>query len=286
MSPQKIVAIVMLVSLMLGAGMEINRAHLMAALKDFGLIARAVLANFILVPIFGIIIVRLFHVEGYVAIGILLMAIAPGVPFLVKAAAQKSGGSLGFAAALAFIMPALSIITIPLTVRFVLPPDAQAHLPAAQVALTLVIFQLVPLLIGMLVADRAPALAAKLGRPLTLLFILAVLVLLVLLGRTLVEAVASVYGSHGMLAILGISILAIITGWLLGGPVSEYRHTLAIATALRNIGTCAVIATANFPDTLVSGTVLTYLLIQVVVTVIFRILIHRSAAPAAEASKA
>ncbi len=33
MSPQKIVSVVMLVSLMLGAGMEINREHLMAALK-------------------------------------------------------------------------------------------------------------------------------------------------------------------------------------------------------------------------------------------------------------
>ncbi len=286
MSPQKIIAVVMLVSLMLGAGMEINRAHLMAALKDFGLIARAVLANFIIVPLFGVVTVRLFHVEGDIAIGILLMAIAPGVPFLVRAAARKSGGSLGFAAALAFIMPALSIITIPLTARLVLPPDAQAHLPAVQLVVTLVVFQLVPLLIGMLVADRAPALAEKLQRPLTVLFALAVIALLVLLGKTIVESVSSVYGSHGMLAALVISILAVFTGWLLGGPELEYRRTLSIATALRNVGSCAVIATASFPGTLVGAAVLTYLIIQFVVTVIFRIYFHRSAAPAAGASKA
>ena len=43
----------MLVSLMLGAGMEINREHLMAALRDVGLMSRALLANFVLVPLFG-----------------------------------------------------------------------------------------------------------------------------------------------------------------------------------------------------------------------------------------
>jgi BASS family bile acid:Na+ symporter len=286
MTPQKIVSIVMLVSLMLSAGMEINREHLMAALKDFGLLARAVLANFILVPLFGIVIVRLFRVEGDIAIGILLMAIAPGVPFLVRAAARKSGGSLGFASALAFIMPALSIITIPLTARFVFPPDVQAHVPAVQLAVTLIVLQLVPLLIGMFVADRAPALAEKLQRPLVLLFALAVLALLALLGRTIVEGIVSVYGSHGMLAMLAISVLAIATGWLLGGPEIEYRRTLSIATALRNPGTCAVIATASFPGTLVGAAVLTYLIIQFAVTIIFRIYFHRSAASAAEASKA
>lgn len=286
MSPQKIVAIVMLVSLMLGAGLEVNREQLLAALRNAGLLVRAVLANFIIVPLLGIALVRMLNVGGDVAIGILLMAIAPGVPFLVKAAGEKAGGSLAFAAALAFIMPALSIITIPLTARFVLPADAQAHVPAMQLVLTLVVFQLVPLLIGMLVADRAPALAAKLQRPFTLTFVLTLLVLLVLLGRHLIEAIASVYGSHGMIAMIIISVVAVIVGWLVGGPEVEYRRTLGIATALRNIGTCAVIATASFPDTAVGGTVLTYLLIQVVVTTIFRLYFHRSAVAAAEDSKA
>ncbi|HEY6359378.1 MAG TPA: bile acid:sodium symporter [Vicinamibacterales bacterium] len=283
MSPQKIVAIVMLVSLMLSSGMEINRERLMAALKDFGLTARALLANFIIVPILGVVLVRLFHLDGYVAVGFLLMAIAPGVPFLVRAAGRKPGGSLGFAAELAFIMPALSIVTIPLTVKFVLPPDAQAHVPAVQLGVTLLLFQLVPLLIGLLVADRAPALAGKLQRPLVLVFFVALLALLAILGPQLVKAVVAVYGSHGMLAMLVIVLLSVAAGWLLGGPNDQYRRTLSIATALRNIGTCAVIATASFPDTLVGPTVLTYLLVQVLVTFLVRIYFGRTAAPAASA---
>ena len=95
MNPTKVVAIVMLVSIMLNAGLEINREHLMTALKSYGLFARALLANFIIVPLLGVLLVRVFRLDAQVAIGFLLMAIAPGVPFLVRAAGRKPGGALG-----------------------------------------------------------------------------------------------------------------------------------------------------------------------------------------------
>ena len=43
---------------------------------------RVVLANFIVVPIIGVFVVRVFALDDLIAVGILLMAIAPGVPFL------------------------------------------------------------------------------------------------------------------------------------------------------------------------------------------------------------
>lgn len=277
MSPEKIAALVMLVSLMLGAGLESNREHLVAALKNYGLLARALLANFVFVPIIGVLMVRLFQLDAPIATGVLLMTIAPGVPFLVRAAGRQPGGSLGFAMALTFILPAISVVTIPITARLVLPLDAEAHLPLANFLTTLVLFQLVPLLIGLLIADRAPALAAKLVRPFTLVFFVAVLALLVLLFPTLVKSVTGVYGSHGLLAELSVVILSIGVGWLLGGPEAPYRRTLGIATALRNIGLCALIATTAFPDSLVAPTVFTYFLVQFIVTVIFRVVFHREA---------
>ena len=279
MSPEKITAVIMLVSMMLSAGLEIDREHLMAALRNSGLLGRALFANFVVVPFFGIALVRVFKLDEYVALGFLLMAvIAPGVPFLVRAAGRKPGGSLGFAAALAFILPALSIITIPLMAAFRPRLNSAIGVPYLQLITTLVVFQLVPLLIGYLIADRAPALAANLKRPFTLIFVIAVIALLVLVGPALVKAVASVYGSRGMWASLVLVLLSIGTGWLLGGPEGEYRRTLSIATGLRNIGTCSVIATANFPETLVGPTVLTYFLIQFVVSLILRAYFRRTAA--------
>jgi bile acid:Na+ symporter, BASS family len=284
MNPEKIAAIVMLVSVMLSAGLEINVEHLLAALKNYGLFARALLANFIVIPIFGVLIARAFHLDEYVAIGFVLMALAPGVPFLVRAAGRTPGGSLGFAAALAFIMPALSIVTIPFTARFIFaagliaPAAAAGSVPIDRIVVTLVGFQLVPLLVGLLIANRAPTLAAKLRRPLLLLFFAAVVALLVILGPALEKAIASVYGSRGMLAMLVLVLLSAGTGWILGGPSVQYRRTLSIATMLRNIGTCAVVATATFPKTLVAPTVLTYFIIQFLISIVFRIYFHRGAA--------
>ena len=221
---------------------------------------------------------RVLRLEGYVAIGFLLMAIAPGLPFLVRAAARKTGGSLGFAATLAFLMPALSIVTIPLTAALIFPPDIQAHLPFAKLLITLGLFQLVPLVLGLAIASSNPALAARLQRPLGLLFLVAVVVLVVVLGPTLVRDVGEVYGTHGIWAIIILVVLSSIAGWLVGGPEIEYRRTLSIATALRNIGTCAVIAVTSFRGTLATPTVLTYFLIQFLITVLLRAYFHRTAA--------
>lgn len=289
MSPEKLVSAIMLVAMMLGAGLEIDWSRLLAALRDVGLLSRALLANFIIVPLLGVLLARVFALENYIAIGFLLMAIAPGVPFLVRAAGRQPGGSLGFAAELAFIMPALSIVTIPLTAHLIFSsgvierPGVSGPIPFVPILITLVVFQLIPLVIGVLLADRWPQLGQKLQRPLTLVFTIAVVALLAIIGPGLIKAVGAVYGSHGMLAMLALVLLSVAVGWLLGGPHHAYRRTLSIATALRNIGTCAVIATTAFPRTVVAPTVLTYFIVQVLVTIVFRVYFHRAAAKEASA---
>jgi BASS family bile acid:Na+ symporter len=269
--------------MMFNVGLQSYREHLIAVFKNYGLLGRALLANFIIVPLFGYLIAHLFQLNDEIATGFLLMAIAPGVPFVVVAGGRKKGGSLGFAVALAFIMPALSVLTVPVTAQFVLPSATASHIPTPHILATLAYFQLVPLVAGMLVAAAAPTLAEKLERPLGIVFLLDAVVLLVLLGPTIAHAVASVYGSRGMLADLTLVVLSVITGWLLGGPESTFRHTLSIATALRNIGLCAVIATANFADSLVTPAVMTYFIVQAIVSVIVGAYFTRTSKPAAQA---
>jgi BASS family bile acid:Na+ symporter len=277
MTATKLVSGIMLVSIMLNAGLQCNRAHLAAVLKDFWLIVRALLANFIIVPLVALLMVRALHLDTYVAIGVLLMGMAPGAPFLPRAAGRKTGGSLGFAIALAFILPAVSVITIPITASLILPTVGGAQVPASSFITTLLIFQLLPLVIGIIVGRVAPTVATRLERPLVIIFFLAVLVLLGFLAGPIVKAVASVYGSRGIIAATVTVLVSVIAGWLLGGSHVEYRRTLGISTGLRNIGLCALIAASSFRDTLVAPTVITYLIVQVIVTFIFRQLMHRYA---------
>jgi BASS family bile acid:Na+ symporter len=273
-NPAKIVAIVLLVSLMLHTGLQVNLAHLATCLRNYGLLARALLANFILVPVYGVVFARLFHLSEPIATGVLLMAISPGVPFVVLSGGRRKGGSLGFAVELAFLLPALSIITVPITASLVLPG---AHISTSSIVASLFIFQLIPLLIGIFISVRAPEAAARLQRLVGIMVLIAVIVLFGLLGPGLVRAIASVYGSRGMLASLSVVILSVLTGWVLGGSERAYRRTLSIGTTLRNIGLCAVIATTSFRGGLVAEAVLTYFLIQLVVAVIVGVFYTRTA---------
>jgi BASS family bile acid:Na+ symporter len=272
--PVKVLAVVMLVSLTFGAGLQVDRDNLRASLKRVGLLGRALLANFVIVPILGVAIVKLFRLPLPIGTGVLLMAIAPGVP-LVLSQVRKRGGRLSLAVELAVILPLLSIVTVPLTAALVLPAPIKAELPLGQFALTLVLFQLLPLILGILVGGWLPS-AARLARPLNLIFFAAAIALLALLSRAVIDGIESVYGSRGMLAMLALTLLSMATGWLLGGPAREDRRILGIGTTLRNVGLASLIATTSLRSSEIAASVLVYLLIQFIITTAFGVYFTRT----------
>jgi bile acid:Na+ symporter, BASS family len=273
-----IVIFCLLGGLMLQAGLEVDRDHLIASFKDGGMLLRAFLANFIIVPILAVLVVRLYGVDEFVGIGILLMAIAPGAPFLPFAAGRKKGGSTGLAVSLAFLMPALSVITAPITARFILPPDALANVRYSSFLVSMLVFQLLPLLVGLFISDRWPAVAQKLAKIAGAVFLLAVVVLFIVLGPKIATAFATVYGSRGLLASLSTVLLSALTGWLVGtGTTEKYHDTMAIATTLRNPGLATLLATQCFSNTVAEPAVLTYFIIQVVVGALIGVALKKRA---------
>src|SRR5579863_2225750 len=197
MTAERLLAAIMLVALTFGAGLEVDREHLIATLKNVGLIVRAFIANFVVVPVAGFLVADVLRLPANVATGFLLMAAAPGVPF-VLAGARKKGGRLGLAVALALFLPLLSIVTVPLTLALILPAGVRAEFPIAKFAITLVLFQLLPLIIGVVVGGRFPEAADKFKKPIQIVFVAAIITLVVLLMPKLVHDVPLVYGSHGM----------------------------------------------------------------------------------------
>jgi BASS family bile acid:Na+ symporter len=274
----KILALIMIVSTMFGAGLQIDRERLVDTLRQYGLLAKAFLANFILVPLAAVLLVKLIHVDSGFAIGIVLMSMAPGVPFLVNSAGRAGGGSLSFALTIAFCFAALSVITIPITLELVPPPTDAAHVPIMRFLTTLVAFQLVPLLAGALIGPRLAApLLEKIVKISHLLFFAATLVLLVLVFPKLADSVSRVYGYGHLLIIACIGVFSVAIGWLLGGPRRDYRRTLSIATMMRNIGLCSLIGTDPvFANTLVLPTIFTYFIVTFLISLPVRIFYKRT----------
>jgi len=276
MKPVNILAFVFLVSMTFDVGLQVNREHLKAILHDYGLLSRALLANFIIVPLLGVLLAKWFQLPGPVATGFLLMAIAPGVPFVLLQV-RKRGGSLGLAVTLEFLLPLISVATVPITAALVLSSPERAALPMGRFVVTLLLSQLLPLLAGIVVRARAPGSADRLLRPFKIVTVIALLGLVVLLIPKIIASIGAVYGSNGMWAALCLVVMSLVIGWALGGPVRQDRRVLAFGTALRNIGLCALIATSSFGTPLVAATVLTYFVIQFAATTMIGIYFKRTA---------
>jgi BASS family bile acid:Na+ symporter len=278
MALPKVLALIMIVTTMLGAGLQIDRERLVETLRQYALLGKALLANFVLVPLVAVLLVRYFHLAPDLSIGIVLMSMAPGVPFLANSAGRAGGGSLSFALTIAFFFAALSVITVPITISLVLPPAAAASIPVAKFLTTLVLFQLVPLVAGALIAPRLSSpLDEKVVKVLHLIFIAAALVFIVLIFPLLVDSVSKVYGYGHLLVILAVCLFSVGIGWLFGGPRREYRRTLSIATLMRNIGLCTLIGTDPvFAHTLVLPTIFTYLVVAFVISLPVRVFFKKT----------
>jgi len=260
MTLQNVVFIVLLVSLAASAGLLVDRAAMFDTLKRVGVLLRALIANFVLVPALAVLIARLYHLSNPVATGLLLMSMAPGVPFIMQAGGRKKGGSLELAIELTFIMAALSTFTIPLMARLLLPEGHGASVSVGQLE-ALALFQLLPLVLGALIAAFMPAFAKKITPFVKRLTLISMIAFFAIITPQTIRSLGILFGSFGVLAMLTLMVLSLGTGWLAGGRRAAYRHTMAIATALRNPGSAAVIAT-TFKSPTVEAVILVYLVLQ------------------------
>jgi bile acid:Na+ symporter, BASS family len=264
---QQVLAIVLLVSLMFNAGLQVNPSKFVSILRAYRIILRALVANFIIVPLGAFLIVTVLRLDDLVATGMLLMAIAPGVPFVILAGGRAKGGSHDLAVALAVILPLLSFLTIPITAQFILPTEVRAEVPESQL-FGLLTFQIVPLLLGTAAAAIAPRAAEKLTVPIGRLTMVSLLALFAALVPAIVRSLFGVIGTRGILAAIAIDVFSLAVGSVFGGRQPSERFTFAIGTALRNPGLAMLIAT-RLPETVVPASVTVYFLVQFLGATIF-----------------
>jgi len=252
-----------LVTLMFLVGLEASAREVGATLTHYGLLARALVLNVVIVPFIAVLVVLWVGLPPVIAIGILLMAAAPGVPFLPRMAATAKG-NLAFAVGLMIVLQVVSFVTTPITLRLILPPDAAARVPVLRAVVTLVAFQLLPLALGMTVQQVSTPLARRIAGPVKALSMLGLLGTIVLFIGPHLDVLAKVAGGGALLSMLLLVVVAWPLGRRLGGADEGIGKTLALGTSLRNVGLCLLIATRDFPETGVATVVGAYFLIQAI----------------------
>jgi predicted Na+-dependent transporter len=239
-----LMTLVFAVSTMMATGFSLKWDDIVEPLKDRPLVLRSLLVNFVLVPVFALLIIRLLPLKESIATGLLLLALAPGEPVLPKLA-KIAKVDVGFSVGLAVLLIVGTIFYVPLVFPLFVPG---VEINTLLIARELIVLMLLPLVFGLVVNARYEG-VGKLLLPtleqtsnITLILVTALL-LFVNFGH-----VVGLIGTFGILAMLLLFASGYGAGYLVGGPDRDKRLVLAMGTPLRNIPAPLLIATQNFDD--------------------------------------
>src|SRR3954470_16745113 len=154
------------VSSMLSVGLAYTIREILSPLREARAIFRALVANFVIVRLLAVGIVRIFPMEPPLALGLFLLAGSAGAPFLIKLA-SAARSDLALSASLLVLLVPATVVFLPFYV-----PLAMAHpslrglsyVPSSILALGLPLLStlLLPILFGLAVRALAPRWAARL----------------------------------------------------------------------------------------------------------------------------
>ncbi|WP_411966048.1 bile acid:sodium symporter family protein [Haloferax sp. YSMS24] len=236
--------LVFVVTSMLSMGLSLTTSQILEPLRNASLVAKALAANFVLVPILAYGIVFVLPLSEGQSIGVILLATAAGAPFLPKLV-EVAKGSIAFGVGLMVLLMVVTVVYVPLVLPLLLPG---VEVNPVDIASSLVGLMLVPLAIGLVVKARYETLATSVQPVMsqtstTALVFLSVL-MLVLNFDTLVGAV----GTGVIIALVALVVLSFGVGYVLGGPAAENKSVMGLGTGQRNISAALVVGAQNFQD--------------------------------------
>jgi bile acid:Na+ symporter, BASS family len=229
---------------LLEVGLRVPLRDAFAALRDWRFTAATVLWGFIVSPALAIVLTWVVPLAPPYALGLTLLAMAPGAPFLPTFAA-RAGGAPAYVAAFFVIATIGAVVYMPLAVPLLLGLDADA----SAIARPLVLFIILPLMAGAGLQAAAPHTAARLRR---LVYPVATVAMLAVVALVALSHWRDLLGAVGTYAIATqCAFLAIATAGAYvfspGFPEGQ-RRVLALGLSTRNVGAAAAPLLASGAD--------------------------------------
>jgi bile acid:Na+ symporter, BASS family len=251
----RLLTIATLCSLLFASGLRLTWAEVGHSLQKNRL-AWILPVNFVLTPALTFAFSHLFQLPTDAAVGMALLAAAPFAP-VVPTFVRMARGDLAFASALTGLFPFLSAFITPLICEYSLKPWLETCLLRFNIAsIFFVLFSTItlPLAVGIAVSHRAPALAARLLRPVEV--VAEAIGSIALLFVTVVEfrTILSI-GWKPLSAMVLTSELCFLIGYGLSGPARAQRLVVGLGTANRNIALALLIAVESFPGSAIIAAV-------------------------------
>ena len=261
-------------------------------LGDFARVARqpkdffvGAVSQIVLLPLVGFTLVTIWPVSPEIALGVMIIAAAPGgvTSNLLTAFGR---GDVALSISLTAVISLLSVLTIPLIVGFsygqFFGEAAPGDVSVARIAVSVFLIVTVPVLIGLAVRHYAKSFAERFepaSRKIS-----ALLFALVLLGAIFQERdnIVDFYAEAGLIT-LTLNVVMLGLAWLLGslfGSGLPQRITISIECGLQNGTLAIVVATLLFGGGTVVVPAATYSLTMFATALIFIYFLRRSAGTA------
>ena len=232
------------ISSMLSAGSSFTLRDIVAPFRQPDRIVRAIVANFVLVPLLAAGIAHALSLDLSRTIGLILLGSAAGAPFLIKLTALAAG-DVALSTSLLILLVPLTVAVMPIIVPLLAP---QASVSAGAIALPLALTLLLPLAIGLVLSELAPRWAKRLQpftRTISTITLVALLVLTIALN---LRHVLDIVASRAVIAMLLLLAGSFAIGFALASPHLERRVVLGLGTAQRNIAAATVVAVEDIKD--------------------------------------
>jgi BASS family bile acid:Na+ symporter len=244
--------LVFAVSSMLSIGLAYDVRNIVAPLRGFGGLFRALIANFILVPLWAIAIEHMIPLAPPVALGLFLLGASAGAPFLIKLA-QVARTELAICAALLVLLIPATVVLLPLYLPLALAHPslsgiAHTSTSALSLAVPLLSTTIAPMVVGAIARAATSRAAARLVPIMGKLASLALIVIMITTFLANFHELARLLTTAAIPAALLLVAGAFVIGYLVSNPTRERRNSLGLGTAQRNIAAAMIVATQSFDD--------------------------------------
>jgi predicted Na+-dependent transporter len=214
-------------------------------LKNARLVILALLGNFVLVPLLAYAIIKVIPLDQSLQIGVILLGTAAGAPFIPKLV-QGAKGNVAYAVGLMFLIMVVTIFYLPFILPLLLPG---VEVNPWDIARSLIVTMLVPLVMGMLIKSHSPDVADHWAPVMQKTSSLTILILLVVGLGLNISNILGFIGTLGIGAIVLLIVGSLVIGMLLGGRDPGVRSAMGLSTANRNGAAALLVATQNFSGT-------------------------------------
>ena len=234
--------LIFIITSMLGMGFSLTIPQIMAPLKNRRLVVMSLVANFVLVPVLALVIVRIIPLSEGLQIGLILVGFAAGAPFLPKLV-QVAKGDMAFTAGLMVLLMVVTIAYLPIVLPFVL---TGVQVNPWEIARSLILLMLIPLAIALFIRARYADVAKGLIPTMSMAANLSLAAMFIGYFVGYWDVTFGVLGTGGILVAILLVVGAVVVGYLLGGKNPDIKKVLALGTGQRNLAAAFAIASSNF----------------------------------------